>query len=137
MKQAVSQQIYDRIDNDMYQYDGDKWWTGNNVLHPAEGFRKSVQGTFLSDYIPEHFKKKRGRKAGAEVGCGGGILAEEIASAGFRLTGIDPAERSLKTAREHAKVYNLNIDYRQGAGEHLDFQTIISMWSFAAMYWNM
>jgi 2-polyprenyl-6-hydroxyphenyl methylase/3-demethylubiquinone-9 3-methyltransferase len=38
-----------------------------------------------------------------EVGSGGGFLAEEFARIGFDVTGIDPAERSILSARAHAR----------------------------------
>jgi len=47
-----------------------------------------------------------------DVGWGGGILAEEFAATGFRVTGIDPSEKSLATARQHSQsiwlVYRLS-----------------------------
>jgi len=121
MKQAVTQNIYDRIDNAMYEYDGDKWWTGNNVYTLLKGSVNPCRVPYFLNTYSKTLKRKPENKLALEVGCGGGILAEEIASAGFRLTGIDPAERSLATAREHAKVFNLDIDYRLGSGEKLDF----------------
>jgi 2-polyprenyl-6-hydroxyphenyl methylase / 3-demethylubiquinone-9 3-methyltransferase len=62
----------------------------------------------------------RGMQA-LDVGCGGGILAEEFASIGFRVTGIDPSERSLATAEQHAQFMGLSIQYQQGTGESIPF----------------
>ncbi len=58
---------------------------------------------------------------GLHAGCGGGILAEEFASIGFRVTGIDPSERSLATAKQHAQFMGLSIQYQQGTGESIPF----------------
>lgn len=60
-------------------------------------------------------------KTAREVGCGGGILCEEIARMGFATSGVDPSEQSLHTARNHAKVSGLNIRYETGAGEQLPY----------------
>src|SRR5256714_15662908 len=60
-----------------------------------------------------------GGKRVLDVGCGGGILAEALASEGARVTGIDPSERSLTAAREHAQRAGLAIDYRRGTAEDL------------------
>ena len=46
-----------------------------------------------------------------DVGRGG--LAEEFASIGFRVTGIDPSERSLATAKQHAQSMGLSIQYQR------------------------
>ncbi len=40
---------------------------------------------------------------------------------GCRVTGIDPSEPSLETARRHAESVGLRIDYRQGVGEDIPF----------------
>ena len=56
-----------------------------------------------------------------EVGCGGGILCEEIAAMGFETTGIDPSEQSLNIAKNHSKLSGLNIKYEKGTGESLPY----------------
>jgi 2-polyprenyl-6-hydroxyphenyl methylase / 3-demethylubiquinone-9 3-methyltransferase len=57
-----------------------------------------------------------------DIGCGGGLLAEELARLGARVIGVDPAESSLATAREHARMQGLEIDYRLGSGERLQLE---------------
>ena len=46
-----------------------------------------------------------------DVGCGGGLLAEEFALMGFAVTGIDPSDKLIKVARTHAAQSGLNINY--------------------------
>jgi len=60
-----------------------------------------------------------GGKRVLDVGCGGGILAEALATEGARVTGIDPSERSLAAARDHAQRAGLTIDYHRGTAEDL------------------
>ena len=62
----------------------------------------------------------RGRTA-LDVGCGGGLLAEECARLGLLVTGIDPSTRSVLTAQEHAAQSDLTINYLAGVGEMLPF----------------
>ncbi|MFQ5585526.1 MAG: bifunctional 2-polyprenyl-6-hydroxyphenol methylase/3-demethylubiquinol 3-O-methyltransferase UbiG [Thermodesulfobacteriota bacterium] len=47
-----------------------------------------------------------------DIGCGGGVLAEEFAKAGAEVTGIDLSPLSIDVAREHARQSGLSIDYR-------------------------
>lgn len=54
-----------------------------------------------------------------DVGCGGGLLAEEFARLGCHVTGIDPSARSIETAAAHARQSGLTIAYRVGVGEGL------------------
>ena len=46
-----------------------------------------------------------------DVGCGGGILSEALASSGATVMGIDLSEESIKVARQHAEGEGLNIEY--------------------------
>ncbi|MBO0836807.1 MAG: 3-demethylubiquinone-9 3-O-methyltransferase, partial [Actinobacteria bacterium] len=48
-----------------------------------------------------------------------GLLAEELARLGLRVTGVDPSLPSLRTARLHADGAGLVIEYLVGAGEAL------------------
>ena len=47
----------------------------------------------------------------ADIGCGGGILAEGLAHHGAIVTGLDLAEASLKVAKLHLLESNLSIRY--------------------------
>ncbi len=55
------------------------------------------------------------------MGCGGGLLAEEFARLGCQVTGVDPSAPSIATARAHARLSGLAIDYQVAAGEALPF----------------
>src|SRR6185437_10641385 len=61
-------------------------------------------------------------KVSVDIGCGGGLLAEEMARMGATVIGIDPSPNSLATARAHAAERGLVIDYRLGTGEDLPLQ---------------
>ncbi len=47
-----------------------------------------------------------------DVGCGGGLLAEEMARRGADVTGIDLGEAPLAAARLHASQTGVELDYR-------------------------
>lgn len=52
-----------------------------------------------------------------DVGCGGGILSEAMASLGARVTGIDMGEAALGVARLHLGESGLQVEYRQATAE--------------------
>jgi 2-polyprenyl-6-hydroxyphenyl methylase/3-demethylubiquinone-9 3-methyltransferase len=54
-----------------------------------------------------------------DVGCGGGLLAESMATRGATVTGIDLAEKSLKVAKLHALESGVKVEYRNIAVEQL------------------
>ena len=58
-----------------------------------------------------------------EVGCGGGLICEDLARRKAVMVGIDPAEGALETARIHARQQGLgqNIFYEQAVAESLPF----------------
>src|SRR6266550_3450689 len=89
------------------------WWsdTGPGAeLHELNALRV--------EYFRRVFGGFGGKRA-LDVGCGGGILAETLATEGATVTGIDPSERSLAAAQEHARRSGLTIDYRRGTAEEL------------------
>jgi 2-polyprenyl-6-hydroxyphenyl methylase/3-demethylubiquinone-9 3-methyltransferase len=49
----------------------------------------------------------------ADIGCGGGILAESLAARGARVTAIDLAPTMIEVAQLHAQEAGAQIDYRQ------------------------
>ncbi len=61
-------------------------------------------------------------KAVLDVGCGGGILAESLASRGARVTGIDLSDKALAVAKLHLLESGLAVDYRKIAAEELAAQ---------------
>src|SRR2546428_792377 len=118
--EKVTQSVYDQIDNNIYKVHGDIWWNPDTVLH----ILKTSVNPWRVGYALRVLKRlgidPKGKKA-LEVGCGGGILSEEICKMGFTTTGIDPADESLFTATNHAKAEGLNITYEKGTGEQIPY----------------
>lgn len=118
--QKVPEEVYRRINNDIYSDQGEKWWQPDFPLN----LLRTLYNPFRVGYakkIIDQIKINPEKISVLEVGCGGGILSEEIAKMGFIITGIDPAEQSLEIARAHAKESQLNIRYENGAGESIPY----------------
>jgi 2-polyprenyl-6-hydroxyphenyl methylase / 3-demethylubiquinone-9 3-methyltransferase len=109
------------IDNKYYDRAATSWRDGTLPL------------SLLDAFTPGRFAYLRGvldrlnidpaGKATLDVGCGGGLLAEEFARLGCCVTGVDPSVPSLRYAIQHAREAGLDIDYRQARGEVLPFES--------------
>lgn len=83
----------------------DIWWDRNGAFEALHDINP-VRLAFVTD------RSELAGKKVLDVGCGGGILSEALASRGGRVTGIDMAQASLAVARAHMKESGLAIDYR-------------------------
>ena len=108
------------VDNHLYDTMADSWWDEGGCLHILRGLNPARFGYMRRILVEELKIDPRGKKT-LDVGCGGGILAEEFARLGCDVTGIDPSEPSIEAARDHALQDGLAIDYRTGTGEALPF----------------
>jgi 2-polyprenyl-6-hydroxyphenyl methylase / 3-demethylubiquinone-9 3-methyltransferase len=87
-----------------------RWWDPQSEFRPLHEINPLRLG-----YI-DGIASLRG-KAVLDVGCGGGILAEAMATLGARVTGIDLADKPLKVAQLHLLESKLDVNYRNIAVE--------------------
>ena len=104
------------VDNDMY--DRLEWWNEDAWIHMLRTSLNPARFDYLREAVHEHGLEPRGSRA-LDVGCGGGLLAEDVARLGFEVAGVDPSAPSLDAAREHAAAEGLEITYLEGTGENL------------------
>lgn len=115
----------------------DEWWDPEGRFRPLHRFNPE-RVRFVRDRACARF----GRNPRAErplaglrlldIGTGGGLVAEPMARLGASVTGIDPAERNIGTARAHAQRMDLAIDYRAItaealAAEGMTFDIVLAM----------
>lgn len=92
---------------------GRDWWNpegGMFALHMINKLRFDYFISILGDVTG---------KTVADIGCGGGLLSEEFARRGARVTGVDLSPTAIDAAREHAGKSGLSIDYRNCAIKEL------------------
>lgn len=89
-----------------------RWWDPEGEFRPLHEINP-----LRLDWIRQHVDLKDMRTV--DIGCGGGILAESMATAGANVTGIDMAEGPLSVARLHQHESGAEVDYRQATAEEL------------------
>jgi 2-polyprenyl-6-hydroxyphenyl methylase/3-demethylubiquinone-9 3-methyltransferase len=118
---ATSNDIYNQIDNALYNEQANIWWDENQFLHLLKSSVNPARVAYFRRLLNEVLHFECHDEPALDVGCGGGILAEEFAGMGFHVVGIDPSEQSLATATQHAQSMGLTIDYHQGTGESVPY----------------
>jgi 2-polyprenyl-6-hydroxyphenyl methylase / 3-demethylubiquinone-9 3-methyltransferase len=108
------------VDNQLYDRLAATWWDEDENMALLRTGMNPARFGYMRRVLTEELSQPRG-KSGLDVGCGGGLLAEEFAKLGCRVTGVDPSEPSLETARAHAERAGLEIEYLVAAGEELPF----------------
>lgn len=108
----MENQNVDPVEIEKFEASASRWWDRAGefkALHDINGLR--------IDYIRS--RTGLAGKAVLDVGCGGGILSEALATAGANVTGIDMGDAPLAAARHHMQESGLHIDYRQTTAELL------------------
>lgn len=102
------------IDNKYYDDIGDAWW--HTRQGPVAGLH--AMNPTRAGYFEKVLGPLKGRTL-LDVGCGGGILAEELARRGADVTGIDMSVSSLAAANRHAAAGATRDSVRYAASDAL------------------
>ena len=108
------------VDNQIYDAMAETWWDESGFLHILRALNPARFGYMRRILLEDPTIDVRGRRV-LDVGCGGGLLAEEFARLGCDVNGIDPSAKSVQVAREHAGMSGLTIRYCRAAGESIPF----------------
>lgn len=89
-----------------------KWWDPDSAFKPLHDINPT-RISFIQQFVAIQNLRI------LDVGCGGGILAEGLATQGGNVTGIDLAEKPLKIARLHLLESGQKVDYQLKSVEAL------------------
>src|SRR4051794_16648257 len=111
----------DRQDVDRFAAQAASWWDpwgSFRPLHQINPVRlEFIRGELLAHFHldprldPRSLSPFAGLRL-ADIGCGGGLIAEPMARLGFAVTGLDADAKAIGVARAHAAASGLAIDYR-------------------------
>jgi 2-polyprenyl-6-hydroxyphenyl methylase/3-demethylubiquinone-9 3-methyltransferase len=102
----------------------DSWWDPSGAFRPLHKFNPA-RIRFVRDRLAAHFRRDPLAPAPfagltlLDIGCGGGLIAEPMARLGFKVTGIDAAEKNIGVARVHAERSELDIAYENTMPEDI------------------
>lgn len=95
------------VNNSFYETYGDRWYTAYD--DPIALLRAENKAKF--PWIVQHMNTHLGAGASVlDVGCGGGFLSNDLARAGFRVTGIDLSKESLKIAEAYDETHSVKYE---------------------------
>ena len=109
------------INNHMYNEFADSWWDENGTLHLLKVMVNPWRVPYFAEALKGRFGADLSQVRLLDIGCGGGVLAEEFAKLGCQVTGIDISDESLAVARAHARTQGLTIAYQSGSAAQLPF----------------
>lgn len=102
----------DQAELDKFSELAHRWWDPESEFKPLHDINP-----LRLDWI-DRIAGLAGQKV-LDVGCGGGILAESMATRGARVTGIDLSDKALSVARLHLMETGQQVDYRKVSAEAL------------------
>lgn len=109
------------VDNELYDRLSHTWWDKDGFLNILRSGLNPARFGYMHRVLTETLGLEPQGLRVLDVGCGGGLLAEEFATLGCDVTGVDPSTESLSVAQAHAGQRGLTIAYRQASGEGLPF----------------
>jgi len=108
--------------SEMYRSMAHAWWDDEvGAFSSIRFFVNPVRFGYFERVLRAEAAAGRTLRTALDVGCGGGILSEDLARIGLAVSGVDPVAESIEVARRHARSSGLAIDYRVAAGEALPF----------------
>lgn len=106
------------INNQFYDELGDRWYEDDTHIIALLRAESRLKVAYVQDVF-----QREGVAPGArllDIGCGAGLIANPLASAGYEVFGVDQSAPSLETARRRASPGS-KVHYAEGNAYKLNF----------------
>lgn len=100
----------DQTELDKFNKTEEQWWDLNGEFKSLHEIHP-VRMEYVFSIIKQHFKSAKNLQV-IDVGSGGGLVAEAMAKAGNKVTGLDANSHNIKAATDHLRRSKLKIDYK-------------------------
>jgi 2-polyprenyl-6-hydroxyphenyl methylase/3-demethylubiquinone-9 3-methyltransferase len=107
--------------NWIYDELSQSWWDENGVLHLLKSMVNPWRVPYFTRKFSERIHAEFLPQSLLDVGCGGGLLAEEFHVMGYQVYGIDLSEKSISVANAHANAQGYKLHYQVGSATQLPF----------------
>jgi 2-polyprenyl-6-hydroxyphenyl methylase / 3-demethylubiquinone-9 3-methyltransferase len=100
------------------------WWDPSGSFRPLHRLNPA-RLQFIRDQLLIHFGRDSNSLTPfegltlADIGCGGGLIAEPMARLGFEVTAVDADRKAIGVAKAHSNTTGLKIEYRAATAESL------------------
>lgn len=120
--EAKMNQSLDQSEVDRFDIIANEWWDRNGKFKPLHKLNPARISYIREQFIIHYARNTSSPKPLdgldiADIGCGGGLIAEPLARLGAKVTGIDPSPESISAARRHARSSGLDIEYINSTAE--------------------
>ena len=126
-------------EDEIARFDGlaQDWWDPAGPMRALHRLNP-IRLAYIRDHLCRHFGREPLQPqplAGLrllDIGCGAGLLSEPLRRLGADVVGVDAAGEVIGVARHHARLVELDIDYREMTAEELAagserFDAIVAM----------
>lgn len=104
------------INNELYKSLGEKWYHGDDYIGLLRSEAKT-RNPWIITHLQNYYQNKIKI---LDIGCGGGLLSNELSNEGYEVTGVDIHEEVLQVARHYNQTKN--VKYIQANALKLPFE---------------
>ena len=114
----------DPVEIDRFNKLAATWWDAEGPMWPLHRLNE-LRVNYIVDVLVDHFGSSQSSSEPLsglrilDIGCGGGLLAESMASRGASVHGVDIPDKNIAIARQHAQTMDNPPVYEQTTAEDL------------------